>query len=94
MAKMPATRSPYPAGIANAAGREGETTSGTKKLSPMNRGSIWGVTNRASAVLFHDPQTRPDVELSCDAGTHKTHQHTDSEDRKSIDQFPPGSFGD
>src|SRR5262249_26285273 len=49
-ARMAATRSPYAAGIAKAGDSEGDTTPGTRKLSPTNR-NVWGMTNgmRASA---------------------------------------------
>ena len=47
-ASTAATRSPYAAGRAKADGSEGETTPGTKKLSPMNR-KVWGNTNRTIA---------------------------------------------
>src|SRR5271168_2645245 len=50
-ARMPATRSPNAAGTAKAAGSDGETTPGTKKLSPMKRRNIWGTTNTKSARL-------------------------------------------
>src|SRR2546422_6907728 len=46
---MPATKSPYAAGTANAAGNEAETTPGTKKLSPMVRRNMWGATKGSSA---------------------------------------------
>ena len=37
IARMAATRSPYADGIEKAGGSDGDTTPGTRKLSPMNR---------------------------------------------------------
>jgi hypothetical protein len=47
-ASMAAIKSPYAAGAAKADGSEGETTPGTRKLSPMNR-NVCGTTNGISA---------------------------------------------
>src|SRR5258708_7036306 len=49
---MPATKSPYAAGTAKAAGNEAETTPGTKKLSPMVRRNMWGATKGRSASCW------------------------------------------
>jgi len=94
MARMPATRSPYPAGIANAAGSEGDNPWHQKTESDESKKHMGCHQRSERAVPFHDLQTRPDVELGCDAGTHKTHQHTDSKDRENIHQFPPGRVRD
>src|SRR6516165_2856901 len=52
MARIPATKSPYPAGIAQALGNELETTPGTKKLKPIKRRNMCGATNQTSAWLL------------------------------------------
>src|SRR5260370_28015868 len=48
-ASMPATKSPYAAGTAKAAGKEAETRGGNRKLSPMLRRNMWGATKGSSA---------------------------------------------
>jgi hypothetical protein len=52
MARIPATKSPYPAGIAQALGNELETTPGTKKLKPIKRRNMCGATSQISAWLL------------------------------------------
>jgi hypothetical protein len=56
-ARMAATRSPYAAGLAKADGSGGETTPGTRKLSPTNR-NVWGTTSGMSASSPFNPRTR------------------------------------
>src|SRR5262245_48705939 len=56
-ARMAATRSPYAAGIANAGESEGDTTPGTRKLSPTNR-NVWGITNGMRASVRRMTRSR------------------------------------
>src|SRR6266849_10215050 len=56
-ARMAATRSPYAAGIAKADASEGDTTPGTRKLSPTNR-NVWGTTNGMRASSRRMPRSR------------------------------------
>src|SRR6516164_183742 len=58
MARIPAAKSPYPAGFAHAFGSELETTPGTKKLSPMKRRNMCGATSQISACPMLMPRNR------------------------------------
>src|SRR5215472_2834271 len=73
-ARMAATRSPYAAGIANVGESEGDTTPGTRKLSPTNR-NVWGDDQWHEGIRSaHAPESRPDVHLRDDAEREKAHQ--------------------
>jgi len=51
MARIPATRSTYPAGSAHAFGSDSETTPRTKKPSPIKRRNMCGATSQRRACL-------------------------------------------
>ena len=61
-ARTAAMRSPYAAGRVKLAGRDGDTTPGTRKESPTKRCGVHDEERRQGARGRHNLQLRPDIE--------------------------------